>query len=175
MNKSFSHTQVRSLHPKYVPFKSVEPFIQTTKVAVTQDTTGDTMAMLQMRHDTWSAHPRGFTQDSTLCFSVDTCHQTKRMYLPGGREEDCRRRPQEGSTGFSLTSTNLCSFIVTWELDQESERYTCRSFYTGKHRKVLNFSFSLITRSVSFLQGRVFRSKLHKFSMWCITHVLINQ
>jgi len=38
-------------------------------------------------------------------------------FLSGGREEDCGRRPQEGSTGFSLTSTKLCSFIVTWELD----------------------------------------------------------
>jgi len=42
------------------------------------------------------------------------------FFLAGGREEDCTRdgrRPQEGNTGFSLTSTKLCSFIVTWEVN----------------------------------------------------------
>jgi hypothetical protein len=108
MNKSCVHTWVRSLHPKYVPFKSVEPYILTTKVASCYighylryhgDAVDATRHVVRTPEEIYSRR--------YVLLQCDTCHQTKRMYfLSGGREEDCRR-PQEGSTGFSLTSTKL--------------------------------------------------------------------
>jgi hypothetical protein len=62
-------------------------------------------------------------------------------FLSGGQEEDWEEatRRKLWVLPYFNKSGELCSFIVTWELDYDSEKY--RSFYTGKHTKVLNFSF----------------------------------